>query len=79
MTCLWCQKLFEDHTKEEIIICVKWIQEQLDNIAQNHRRFYEKIESEIQHLKKLDVISKDTFGHTLWKPEIRLFESIFRK
>lgn len=79
MACLWCQKLFEDHTKEEIIICAKWIQEQLDNIAQNHRNFYEKINSDIQHLKKLQGIGKDTFGETFWKPEIRLLESIIVK
>ena len=43
MACLWCQKLFSEHNKEELVICIDWIQNQLHIISQNYVKLLDSI------------------------------------
>jgi hypothetical protein len=41
MACLWCQKSFNEHTRDELLICVVWIQNRMHEIAENYRKLFE--------------------------------------
>lgn len=43
MTCLFCQKPFKEHTHEELLICIDWIQNQVTHISENFRRALEAV------------------------------------
>lgn len=48
MTCLCCQKQFEDHDKHELIKCIEWIQD-IHHIRSEQIR---KIAERVEYLKK---------------------------
>lgn len=38
MACLWCQQQFNEHTKEELVVCITWLQDKFHIICENHRK-----------------------------------------
>ncbi len=44
MSCLHCQKDFEQHTKEEAIGCAKWIQERNAELASSYHELWMECE-----------------------------------
>ena len=44
MSCLQCQKKFEDHDKLELIYCIEWIQEQHHIRSEQVRKLIAKYE-----------------------------------
>jgi hypothetical protein len=42
MACLWCQRPFDLHSKEELIICIDWLHKQFSIVCDNHTKLWKK-------------------------------------